>query len=115
MQRVCTILDLLQESVDGVSLPVLAAATGTPKSTVYRYLWTLERLRYVERDPETGTYRLGLGFVGMQSRHLEALRERARPWLEQLRDEHDETVNLGILDGDRVIYVDIVESTRNVR
>lgn len=115
VQRVCAILNLLQESVDGVPLPVLAIETGLPKSSAFRYLWTLENHRYVERDPETGLFRLGLGFVGMQSRHLEVLRERARPWLEKLRDEHDESANLGLLDGDRIIYVDIVESNRGVR
>lgn len=115
VQRVCAILNLLQETVDGVPLPALAAATELPKSSAFRYLWTLENHRYVERNPETGLFRLGLGFVGMQSRHLEVLRGRGRPWLEKLRDEHDESANLGILDGDRVIYLDIVESKRSVR
>lgn len=115
VRRVCTILDLLQESVGVVPLSVLAAATGTPKSTVFRYMRTLEEFRFVERDAATGSYRLGLGFVGMQSRLLEVLRERARPWLERLRDELDETANLGVLDGDQVIYVDLVESRRTVR
>lgn len=86
-----------------------------PKSSAFRYLWTLEAHRYVERDPESGRFTLGLGFVGMQSRQLEVLRQRTRPWLEKLRDEHGETVNLGILDGDSVIYLDIVESRRAVR
>ncbi|MBS2547999.1 IclR family transcriptional regulator [Catenulispora sp. NL8] len=113
--RVCAILNLLQESVDGVSLIDVAEATGLPKSSAFRYLWTLETRRYVERDPATGMFRLGLGFVGMQSRHLEVLRQRARPVLERLRDELGETLNLGVLDGDTTIYLDIVESRRGVR
>nr|WP_091807964.1 IclR family transcriptional regulator [Prauserella marina] len=115
MERVCSILNLLQESIDGVSLIEVGQATELPKSSAFRYLWTLEVHRYVERDEQTGLYRLGLGFVGMQSRHLEVLRERARPWLEELRDDFEETTNLGILDGDHVIYVDIVESRHKVR
>ncbi|MPY98477.1 MAG: helix-turn-helix domain-containing protein [Actinophytocola sp.] len=116
MQRVCAILNLLQEGVDGgVPLPAVAVATGLPKSSAFRYLWTLENHRYVERNPETGLFQLGLGFVGMQSQHVEVLRERARPVLERLRDDHDESANLGILDGDTVIYLDIVESRRTVR
>lgn len=115
VQRVCSILNLLQESVDGVPLNTVASTTELPKSSAFRYLWTLENHRYVERDPDTGMFRLGLGFVGMQSRHLEVLRERARPWLEKLRDEHDETANLGILEGNSVIYLDIVQSLRSVR
>lgn len=115
VQRVCAILNLLQESVDGVSLIDVAAATKLPKASAFRYLWTLERYRYVERDPDEGSYRLGLGFLGMQSRQLELLRERTRPRLERLRDELGETVNLGLLDSDAVIYLDIVESRRGVR
>nr|WP_312871648.1 IclR family transcriptional regulator [Amycolatopsis acididurans] len=115
MERVCLILNLLQESVDGITLNEVAQTTGLPKSSAFRYLWTLENHRYVERDEEGGLFRLGLGFVGMQSRHLEILRERARPSLQQLRDDFGETANLGLLDGDHVIYIDIVESRRGVR
>ncbi|WP_433470447.1 IclR family transcriptional regulator [Saccharomonospora azurea] len=115
VERVCSILNLLQESVEGVSLIEVAQETALPKSSAFRYLWTLEAHRYVERDSSSGLYRLGLGFVGMQSRHLEVLRERARPWLEKLRDEFGETVNLAILDGDHVVYLDVVESRKQVR
>lgn len=115
VERVCSILDLLQESVSGVSLIDVAQATDLPKSSAFRYLWTLEAHRYVERDESTGSFRLGLGFVAMQSRQLEVLRQRVRPWLERLRDEFDETTNLGILDGDSVIYLEIIESRRGVR
>ncbi|GHE98687.1 IclR family transcriptional regulator [Amycolatopsis deserti] len=115
VERVCLILNLLQESVDGITLNEVAQTTGLPKSSAFRYLWTLENHRYVERDDERGLFRLGLGFVGMQSRHLEILRERARPSLESLRDEFGETANLGLLDGDHIIYIEIVESRRGVR
>lgn len=115
VDRVCSILNLLQDSIDGVSLIDVAQATELPKSSAFRYLWTLESHRYVERDPESGTYRLGLGFVGMQSRQLEVLRQHTRPWLEKLRDDLGETLNLGIRDGDSVIYLEIIESRRGVR
>lgn len=111
----CRILNLLQESVDGVTLVDVARTTGLPKSSAFRYLWTLETHRYVEHDHESGVYRLGLGFLGMQSRHLEVLRVRTHPWLEKLRDDLGETTNLGVLDGSSVIYVDIVESRKSVR
>lgn len=115
VERVCSILNLLQESADGASLNDVARTTTLPKSSAFRYLWTLENHRYVEREGEDGKFRLGLGFVGMQSRHLEVLRERTRFWLEKLRDDHDETANLGVLEGTSVVYVDIVESKRSVR
>lgn len=115
VERVCLILNLLQESIDGITLNEVAQTTGLPKSSAFRYLWTLENHRYVERDEDGTLFRLGLGFVGMQSRHLEILRERARPSLEHLRDTFGETANLALLDGSHVIYLDIVESRRGVR
>ncbi|WP_344216674.1 IclR family transcriptional regulator [Kribbella sancticallisti] len=115
VDRVCAVLNLLQDSIEGVSLATVAEAAELPKSSAFRYLWTLETHRYVERDGVSGLYRLGLGFAGMQSRHLELLRHRARPVLEALRDELGETINLGILDGSSIIYLDLVESKRGVR
>jgi IclR family transcriptional regulator, acetate operon repressor len=115
VERVCSILNLLQESVDGASLNDVAHATGLPKSSAFRYMHTLAAHRYVERDAKSGLYRLGLGFVGIQSRHVEVIRQRIRLGLEALRDKLGETVNLGILDGNSVIYLDIVESRRQVR
>jgi IclR family acetate operon transcriptional repressor len=115
IERVCSVLNLLQESIDGVTLKEVADAADLPKSSAFRYLWTLEKNRYVERDTESGLFRIGLGFLGMQSRHLEVLRERVRPSLERLRDTLDETTNLGVLDGHHVIYLEIIESRRSVR
>lgn len=111
--RVCAILNLLQESPGGVGLPSLADSTDLPRSSAYRYLWTLEKNRYVEDAGDS--FHLGLGFVGMQSRHLEILRDRAHPWLQKMRDTLKETATLGILDGDSVVYLDIVEARRGVR
>lgn len=114
-ERVCGILDLLQASQDGVPLAAIANAMGLPKSSVFRYMVTLEAHRYVERNPETGTYQLGLAFLPFRARQFEILARRARPRLESLRDSFKETINLGMLDGRRVAYVDIVESPQPVR
>lgn len=114
VERVCLILSRLQETVDGITLNEVISTTGLPKSSAFRYLWTLENNHYIERGDDS-LFRLGLAFLGMQSRHLEILRERAQPILERLRDEFGETANLGLLDRDRVIYIDIVESRRGVR
>ncbi|SEE69611.1 IclR family transcriptional regulator [Jiangella alba] len=114
VERVVSMLNVLQESPEPMALVDVHRSIGMAKATAFRYLWTLERHRYVERDAQ-GRYRLGLGFVGMQSRDLDMLKERARPWLEKLRDETGETVNLGVLDGNTVRYVEVAESLRQVR
>ncbi|WP_129670110.1 IclR family transcriptional regulator [Phytoactinopolyspora endophytica] len=114
VERVISMLNLLQRSVDGMSLAQVSNSIDMAKPTAFRYLWTLEDAEYVERDRD-GQYRLGLGFVGMHSRGLQILQERARPWLERLRDQTGETANLGVLKGNSIVYVEIVPSKRAVR
>lgn len=115
VQRVCDLLDLLQQEPDGTSLARAAEVTRLPKSSAFRYLATLESRRYVERDAVTGEYRLGLALLPMQSRQLDMLTRRARPYLAQLQAAFGETANLGLLDGHRIVYLDIVESAHAMR
>jgi IclR family acetate operon transcriptional repressor len=115
VKRVCDLLDLLQREPGGASLARAAEVTNVPKSSAFRYLVTLEERRYVERDPVTGDYRLGLALLPMQTRQLDVLTRRARPYLDRLQAEFGETTNLGLLDGNRVVYLDIVESPHAMR
>jgi IclR family acetate operon transcriptional repressor len=113
--RVMDILDLLQDSPDGRTLQDVSDVLGLPRSSAYRYLSTLEGRGYVERDGARGLYRFGLAFLPSHGRHLELLAARARPVMEELRDRLGETINLAVLDGNRVAYVEILESNKAVR
>lgn len=113
--RVLDLLDLLRERPAGATLTELTGVADMPKSSLFRYLATLESRGYVERDKATGVFRLGAAFLANESQHLGVLARTARPRLERLRDQFDETVNLGVLDGTRVVYLEIVESTRSMR
>lgn len=115
VQRVCDILDLIQARDQGFTLIEVADVTGLPKSSAFRYLSTLEARRYVTRDVMTGAYQIGPAFLPLQARQLAVLADRARPHLEAIRDRFEETVNLGMLDGNRVAYIEIVESQRSMR
>jgi IclR family acetate operon transcriptional repressor len=115
VQRVCDLLDLLQREPEGISLGTAAEVTGLPKSSAFRYLFTLEERRYVERDPAGGDYLLGPALLTMQSRQMALITQRARGHLERLQAEFGETANLGRLDGRRIVYLEIVESTHAMR
>lgn len=111
VQRVCDILDLVQANPDGLSLMAFAQATELPKSSVFRYLATLEGRGYVERNAD-GDYRIGLALSGDR---IDTVARRLLPQLMHLRDTLGETVNLGLLDGTRVAYLEIVESRASIR
>lgn len=113
--RACDIFGLLIERPEGMTPSEISVATGVHRSTIFRYLWTLESRRYVVQDPETGVYQLGFAFLPLYSHQVDALVQRMRGHLESLRDRFNETANLGLLDGTKVIYLDIVESPKAMR
>lgn len=113
--RVMDILDLLQDSPDGKSLVEVSEALGLPRSSTYRYLSTLETRGYVQREGANGLYRFGLAFLPNLGPHLDVLATRARPVMEELRDRLGETINLGVLAGNRIAYLEILESNKAVR
>jgi DNA-binding IclR family transcriptional regulator len=111
--------DLLEALALGGELGVteLANRTGLVPSTAHRLLHTLTKRGYVTQS-DSGRYLLGYKVVEVASgleHRLERLRVVARPHLEGIQRATGETVNLVVLDADRVVYVDQVEGSRQVR
>lgn len=114
--RTCAIIRLISDGGEnGVSLGNLAKAVGLPKSSTHRYVQVLESEGFIERDAQASRYRLGIGFMSLQASHVERLVQRTRPILAKIRDRFDETVNLGMLIGSQIVYLDILESSRAMR
>src|SRR5918995_2570049 len=112
--------DLLEALAAGGELGVteLAHRTALVPSTVHRLLATLAKRGYVAQDAGSGRYMLGYKVSeiasGLEQRPTRP-KAAARPHLERISQETEETVNLVVLDADRVVYVDQVEGTRRVR
>ncbi|MFJ2503154.1 IclR family transcriptional regulator [Microbacterium sp. NPDC087592] len=115
VDRVCDLLDLAADSPSGLSLSDAAQGASIPKSTAFRYLAALEARQYLERDPVTSTYRLGLAFRATDPRGRERLLDAAEPIIEALRDDCGETTNLGVLDGGFVVHELVAESPQMMR
>jgi DNA-binding IclR family transcriptional regulator len=95
----------------------LSRALNLDKGSVHRYLRELESLRFVERDPETRLYHLGLAVVELAGVRLSHMRlvDLARPHLGRLWRETGETVQLSTLAEDSVFYLAILESPQPIR
>jgi DNA-binding IclR family transcriptional regulator len=89
-----------------LSLQELCATTGLPKSTVHRLAEQLAALGWLERDPIG--YRVGLRLfeVGSLAERRSRLRDRAAPHLNALFSATNLTVQLAILDGASIIYLE---------
>ncbi|NOZ27074.1 MAG: IclR family transcriptional regulator [Chloroflexi bacterium] len=90
---------------------------GLNKSRVFRILNTLEQHGFVERDPETKRYRLGVRLITFGEavrRHLDVV-QAADPILDELAERTGETIYLGVADGHEAVCVAQRESRYGVR
>lgn len=87
------------------------------KSTVHRLLVTLTAEHLLEHDPTTGKYRLGLAMydLGAAVATRLDLHEAVNPPLERLRNVTGETVQVAVLDGREVVYVERLDSPQTLR
>lgn len=117
LDRSLDVLEELATSSDARGITEIAHAIGATKSSTFRILATLENRGYVFREPDSGKYRLGTSLFRLGQRSLESveLRSVARPVLENLHHRFNETVNLGTLVEQRIVYVDMIESDRGLR
>jgi DNA-binding IclR family transcriptional regulator len=114
--KVLHILETLHEAPSGLQLKDVAQQTAINKSTAYRFLAHLEREGYVFRDA-TGAYAIGvrLARLASGSSYQTTLRKLSRPILQQLWRTTGETVNLAVMDGREVLYLDVMESSHTFR
>jgi IclR family transcriptional regulator, acetate operon repressor len=114
--RAIRILELVAEHPDQLGVSELGRRIGVHKATASRLISTLAQAGLVERAPGTDTYRPGFGLVRLATTALADLDvvRQARPVLELLAEETQETVNLGVLEGREVVNVDQVAGSHAV-
>lgn len=115
--RTVQVLHALAASVEGVPLAALAAQLELPKTSLFRLLRALEQGGYVTSHGgvhQVGPEALKLGAVLVQGR---ALTQRARPVMERLAAQCDETVILGTCDdgGTQIVYSEVIEPANPLR
>lgn len=119
IESVDNALRLLLSLLDQQSMTVSDASgmLGVAPSTAHRLLAMLQYRGFVDQDTVTKRYRSGpvLLKLGLTAVRQMDLRRHARPILEQLSKEIAETVNLVVLQGADVLFVDCVESPRIIR
>jgi DNA-binding IclR family transcriptional regulator len=98
-----------------LSLQDISVETQLNKNTVFRILYTLAEHGYINKENQS--YRLGqkLADLGSTKLHRRDLMTVAGPYLDSLRDQFGETVNLGVMDGGSIRYVDVRESRERFR
>jgi DNA-binding IclR family transcriptional regulator len=117
LDRALAALEVLANSSTECSLAEICSTLKLHKSTVHRLMMVLEQHRLVEKNVDTGRYRLGLKLYEFGSKAFGAidLRRQARPYLDRLQREISETVFFCMLDDGQVFYIEKIESHQSVR
>ena len=114
LERGLAILSSFNSDRPLIGVSELSRELELSRSTAHRYIATLAQLGYLQQDPDSKRYRLGpkvldLGFSAINSMDV---REISAPHLRQLSDETGHTVNLAILDGTDVVYIERCRTAR---
>jgi IclR family transcriptional regulator, KDG regulon repressor len=111
---------LLKEFSKGnrdIGVTELSRRLGIGKSTAHRLVNTLTIEGLLDQDPHTGAYRLGLAMyeLGASVALHSDLHEACSPVIDQLRNATKETVQIAVLDGREVVYIERRESQQTLR
>ena len=111
------VLRLIARNPGGLTLSEVARELGIGKSTVHGIVSALLEEGALGRDLRTKKFTLGVTVIelGRSAHGRIDLKDAARPFMEKLMAQIQESVFLGVRNVDHVTILDIVESTRNLK
>ena len=119
VKKAFDILSVISSSREGIGLNEIARTLNIAKSTVHGITSLLEEVGAVTRDPSTKRFELGLTLfeLGRKAYSQIDLREIARPVMEELMEDVQETVFLGTLNRDHksILVLDVVECSHDLK
>jgi IclR family transcriptional regulator, acetate operon repressor len=117
LTRALTMLNIVAQHEDGISLTEVARTAGLAPSTAHRLLTTLLQERFVQFDRELARWVIGVQAftVGNAFLHSRDVGRAARPYLQRLMEETRETANLAIEDEGMAVYLGQVQSRQLMR
>lgn len=113
--KVFGILQALGEERE-IGITELSQRVMMSKSTVYRFLQTMKSLGYVAQEGESEKYSLTLKLFELGARAAERrLVRSADIQMRELSRLTKETIHLGALDEDSIVYIHKIDSMYNLR
>ena len=117
VQKAFEILDVLADNASGMSLNPLAAQLGMTRNKTYRLLSTLCESGLVSQDRHSGMYTLGVSSysLGQKLVHQSSVISHAHPVIEELARKHAEAVYMAVIQGDDVLFLDMVDCNQQIK
>jgi len=117
VKKAFQILKMISDVDNGLKISELSQRLVISKSTVHGITAALEDIGVIIRDPVSKRYKLGytLFELGRAAYSRIDLKDLARPFLEDLMERTQESVFLGVRNGNHVTILDIVESKNDIK
>jgi DNA-binding IclR family transcriptional regulator len=108
LERGLKILEYLSQHPSGKGQVEIAQALNVPVSSVFRMTLTLEKFKYIERDPDTKVFRYTQKMLMLAQRALAEsnLIGTALPIMRDLRDKLGDTLLIGVLSNAEIIVLE---------
>jgi DNA-binding IclR family transcriptional regulator len=113
--RAAEILWALSRYPEGTNLKQLTREVHLPPSTVHRILNALESARFVAFTSSAGYIQLGVGVAVLADSVPSDPGRELRPYLKTLVGEVGEAVTLGVLQNDKVLFLEHIEALHRLR
>lgn len=117
VEAVSKALDVLEvfHSSEELTLAEISERLGLNKSRVFRLLHTLVERGYVDKTVDGTRFVLGLRLLERSAFVRTDVRQLCLPYMRQIHENFNETVNLGIVEDHQIIYIATLESSRPIR
>ena len=113
--RAAAVLRALKGSPGGLSLGQIADRVGLPRSTVQRIVGALQAERLVITSGGAGGIRLGPELHALAESARFNIAEMIGRMLQDLSRETEETVDLSVLRGNVLVFIDQIPGTQRLR
>jgi len=117
VENALDVLEALCEESEDIQISRLSEKLGMNKTSVFRLLATFENRGYVEREEQTGRYRLGLSAyeIGQKLLSRMVLLRKARPIMERFARDCDEAIYLVVRRDREALFLDLADTTQQVK
>lgn len=115
--RATKILQYIADNGNSVRLVDISNGLELNKSTLHSIISTLQQLGYVMQDEETNKYSLGIKLFELGKIYEQdmSIKKIARPFLEELVEEFQETAHFAVESQGEVLFIDRVEPSHSLR
>ncbi len=116
VENTFSLLEVLAGNGLELGIAEFCRKTALPKGTVHRLLGTLKNLGYIEQNPQNRKYRFTIKIFKLGTAIIDKIGlSQTIPYMKELSQQFNETVNLAILDRDEIIYLYSVGSDNTLK